>query len=352
MRSLPIDAEKAERLRRLCRDLGREGVLLRRRSNIAWITDGADVHCDTSQATGVAAVLWTPRRAVVVTNTIEAPRLRAEEFGKAWSFDVVDWWKERKIRRDGLVTDWPDQDGQDRIAALRAPLTAREIVRARELGRDCSEVMESFLRRVRRRSTEHEVAGAFGAELRRRGIHAPVLLVAADDRVARFRHPIPTRRRVEKKLMLVVCAQRHGLIVAITRLVHFGRLPAALARKHAAVCAVDEVLIDATRPGAMWSSVLAAGIRAYRANGFAAEWRLHHQGGPMGYEPRDFCVTPASKGRIVPRQMVGWNPSITGTKSEDTILSAEAVGAPEVLTAMSDWPMRGWRPDILVRGSR
>jgi antitoxin VapB len=345
-----MDLEKSRRLRGFCRKLGRAGVLLRRRSNIAWITDGADVHCDTGQATGVAAVLWTPRRRVVLTNTIEAPRLRAEEFGKGWSFDVVDWWRDRGMPRRSYATDWPDD--ADGIASLRAPLTARESARARELGRDCAELMQTYLHRVRRGVSEHEVAGALSAALRARGIHAPVLLVAADDRVARFRHPIPTHRRVEKLLMLVACAQRHGLIVAMTRLVHFGRVPAALARKHAAVCAVDETMIDATLPGVRWSAILAAGIRAYREQGFAKEWKLHHQGGPMGYEGRDIFVTPTTPGQVVATQMVGWNPSISGTKSEDTILTRTAGRAPEVLTAMSDWPMLGQRPDILVRSGR
>jgi len=148
--------------------------------------------------------------------------------------------------------------------------------------------------------------------------------------------------------MLVVCAQRHGLIVAMTRLVQFGRVPAALARKHAAVCAVDEALIVATRTGAAWRDVLAAGVRAYRDLGFADEWKLHHQGGPMGYEPRDFCVTPTTRGVVPANQMVGWNPSITGTKSEDTIL-ARAGRAAEILTATSDWPTLGSRPAILER---
>ncbi len=345
-----MDLEKSRRLRGFCRELGRAGVLLRRRSNIAWITDGADVHCDTGQATGVAAVLWTPRRQVVLTNTIEAPRLRAEEFGKDWSFDVVDWWRDRGMPRRGFATDWPDD--KDGIASLRASLTDREVARARELGSECAELMQAYLQRVRRGVSEHEVAGAFGAALRARGIQAPVLLVAADDRVARFRHPIPTHRRVEKLLMLVVCAQRHGLIVAMTRLVHFGRISPALAEKHVAVCAVDETLIDATRPGADWSAVLAAGVRAYRDQGFAKEWKLHHQGGPMGYEGRDFCVTPTTPGKVVAPQMVGWNPSITGTKSEDTILTRAVGRAPEILTAMTDWPMLGRRPDILVRSGR
>jgi Xaa-Pro aminopeptidase len=343
-----MNAAKSSRLHELCRSLGREGVLLRRRSNIAWITDGADVHCDTAQATGVAAVLWTPRRKTVWTNTIEAPRLRAEEFDAEWKFEVAPWWKASALPRGDFATDWP---GEGRaIAALRSPLTAKELARARALGRDCADAMQSFLHRVRRGITEHEVAGAFAERLRRLGIHAPVLLVAADDRIARFRHPIPTHRRVEKRLMLVVCAQRHGLVVAMTRLVHFGRVPAALARKHAAVCAVDEALIGATRPGAAWRDVLAAGVRAYREHGFASEWKLHHQGGPMGYEPRDFCVTPSTRGVVPADQMVGWNPSITGTKSEDTILARDR-GAAEVLTATADWPMLGARPAILERRS-
>src|ERR1043165_7485829 len=118
-----MDATKTGRLSELCLRLGRDGVLLRRRSNIAWITDGADVHCDTAQATGVAAVLWTPRRKTVWTNTIEAPRPRAEE---------------------ARGSRWP----------------ARGLARPRAPGRDCADAMQSFLHRVRRGVTEHEVAGA------------------------------------------------------------------------------------------------------------------------------------------------------------------------------------------------
>ena len=64
----------------------------------------------------------------------------------------------------------------------------------------------------------------------------------------------------------------------------------------------------------------------------------------MGYEARDFKATPTERRRVVERQLVGWNPTITGTKSEDTILSDGSV-----LTAMADWPMHGTRSDILAR---
>ena len=61
-------------------------------------------------------------------------------------------------------------------------------------------------------------------------------------------------------------------------------------------------------------------------------------------EGRDYLVTPGETRRVVENQAVGWNPSITGTKSEDTILSSG-----EVLTEMKNWPVRGSRPDILCR---
>ena len=143
---------------------------------------------------------------------------------------------------------------------------------------------------------------------------------------------------------VIVCTRRKGLFVCLTRILHFGPISDDLRRKHDAVCKVDEVLRSTTRPGVRWCDVLAAGISTYEATGYADEWKKHHQGGPLGYEPRDFLATPTETRTVLENQLVGWNPSITGTKSEDTILSSG-----EVITAMPDWPMCGSRPDILCR---
>ncbi len=71
--------------------------------------------------------------------------------------------------------------------------------------------------------------------------------------------------------------------------------------------------------------------------GFADEWQLHHQGGPAAYEPREFVATPGATHVVQEGEVYAWNPSITGVKSEDTIV----VGAErnEVLTTISGWPM-------------
>lgn len=334
-------SEKDQRLAAFCRERGCDGVLLRRRSNIAWITDGADTHCDTSTSLGIACVLWTPRKKTVFTDNIESARLRDEEFGGDWEIVDRPWWEPERIPAGNWISDWPD----DAIAELRFSLTPREIERVRALGRDAAEVMERLFKNdVKPGMTERHLGGALAGWLRDRGIFGHVILVAADDRISKYRHPIPTARPIERVVMAAICAQRHGLIVSVTRLVHFGPLSGDLRRRHDAVCTVDQALHSATRPGARWCDVLAAGVRAYEQTGFGEEWKKHHQGGPMGYEARDFKATPGETRCVLENQLVGWNPSITGTKSEDTILSTG-----EIVTQTGDWPMCGTRPDLLVR---
>ncbi len=334
--------EKDRRLADFCARRNLDGVWLRRRANVAWLTEGADVHVLDSSELGVASILWTPAKKQVLTDSIEAPRMRAEEFGSEWELVERPWYEPFRPPTGNFASDWPD----DSIAELRFSLVPLEVERVRELGRECAEQMRALLHTVQRGATELEVGAALGARLLRRGIRSPVILIAADERIARFRHPIPTAKKVERTLMTVLCAERRGLIVCMTRLVHFGELSTELAKKHAAVVAVDNALHRATRPGAIWGDVFAEAQRVYRETGFADEWKLHHQGGPMGYQARDFCVAPGDRRSVVANQLVGWNPSISGTKSEDTILSSG-----EVLTAMSDWPTLDGRPDILRRAN-
>ncbi len=63
----------------------------------------------------------------------------------------------------------------------------------------------------------------------------------------------------------------------------------------------------------------------------------HHQGGPAGYEPREYLAVPGSDELISTGQAYAWNPSIRGTKSEDTILVGEIEN--EIITQIPDWPM-------------
>lgn len=343
--------EKDSRLAGFCAARSVDGVVVRRRSNMAWITDGADFHCDTASSLGVATLVWTPARKVVLTDVIEAPRLRAEEPLADWEILQSPWEDPPLALPPGkFASDFPE----DCLYDLRASLTDPEVDRARTLSRQTAEVLERIMTKdCVPGMTEQHLGGAVAGWLRDRGIFAHVCLVAADERVARFRHPIPTPRKIEKLAMVAVCAQRHGLICSATRLVHFGPLSDDLRRRHEAVGEVNKALHDATTVGSTWSECLQAGIRAYERTGYAEEWKLHHQGGPMGYEARDFKATPSEHRIVMPRQLVGWNPTITGTKAEDTILTPAAptpTGRCENLTDTGNWPRAAnGACEILVR---
>src|SRR6186713_2351672 len=116
-------------------------------------------------------------------------------------------------------------------------------------------------------------------ELGARDIASVVSHVAADDRIVKYRHPVPTEKIWKKTLMLVTCAKRHGLIASFTRIVCDGPLPAELDRRTQAAMAVNTALINATRPGATGAELYDAAAQAYAEAGFADEINKHHQGG-------------------------------------------------------------------------
>ncbi|MBN1489870.1 MAG: M24 family metallopeptidase [Phycisphaerae bacterium] len=346
-------------------------VFLTERCNFAWLTAGGTNHVVQGSDTGVATLAVTRDAVRCVTNTIEGPRMRTEEL-RDRPIAVIDapWydaaaqtkiWADliggRKAVADKILPTMPAGVGAlpADFAELRWTLCAAELARYRELGALVSEAVQAVAREVRPGQSEFETGAALTERLNRDGIRTPVILMAADERISLYRHPVPTDRKIRKRILLATCAERGGLICSVTRLVSFEPLSDELRRKHAAVVRVDAAYYTATQPGRTLGEILAAGQAIYAETGFADEWKLHHQGGPMGYLAREAKATPGSTLRVRADQAFGWNPSITGTKSEDTII-ARPDGA-EIITASNGWPMievsaggKHWpRPDILIR---
>ena len=98
-------------------------------------------------------------------------------------------------------------------------------------------------------------------------------------------------------------------------------------------------LLDATREGARGRELFDIAARAYDEAGFAGEERRHHQGGAIGYRSREWVAHPASEEVVHARQAFAWNPSITGTKVEDTALLTE--NGCELITSTPTWPTGG-----------
>ncbi len=360
--------ELAEKRRRLMvwmagRDL--EAVVLTRVANFAWYTGGLEPVVMLSSDRAEAALLITPAQPYVVCNSIEHPRLRDEDgLGHlGYVFHVSPWYHgtpafDDLVRGKRWAADWPLPQGLDlsgEIAPLRFRLTPEEVGRYRVVGRLTGQALERAARGTRPGMTEVQIAGMMATEALKDGVTPTLLLVGADDRVFRFRHPIPTSRPLEHYAMLVMCGRRWGLVASATRLVHFGQLPDDLSRKQQACAHVDATFNAATRVGARVADIFTRAVQAYAESGFPDEWQKHNQGGSAGYESRDYEGTPTCDEVVLAEQGFAWNPSITGVKSEDTILVHD--DGVEFLTQTLDWPTvsvrvggREWRrPAILTQ---
>ena len=227
---------------------------------------------------------------------------------------------------------------EGRLTRARARLTGAEQARFRVLGRDAGEALGDACRGLETGMTEMEIWRRSADALAARGARAIVNLVAADDRIARYRHPVATERRWERTVMVVACAQRDGLVVSLTRIVSAGPASDDLRRRTRATAGVMGRLLAATRSGATGRQLYDEAARAYAEAGFPGEQRKHHQGGACGYRTRDWIAHPASDDVVDAPQAFAWNPSITGTKVEDTVIAHGDDDAIEVITSTPGWP--------------
>lgn len=340
-------SRKQKQLRKLLELFNLDAIILQRASSFAWATCGAASYINTASTNGEASLLITASSHHLITNNIEATRLQQEEKlnYQGWQFHTNLWYQPQtaiaeltrglRIGTDGFYPGAIDLSAQ--IAYLRANLTPEEGVRFRVLGRLCAEAMDATAHAIHPGQTEHQIAAHLAQETLSRGVQAIVNLIATDERIYSFRHPLPTYKALNRYAMLVFCGRRWGLVCSLSRLIHFGKLPDDLRHKQEAITRIDATLIGSTRPGQKLSTIFKNAQEAYQAQGYPEEWQLHHQGGATGYEPREYLGSPTpSEYTVQVDQVYAWNPSITGIKSEDTIQVGEQEN--EILTAIPGWP--------------
>lgn len=338
---------KHERIKDLLDEHNLDGLLIKQVANFAWATNGAASYVNTTSTNGIATLLVTRDERYLITDNIESPRLEQEEqlSAQGWKFSIHRWDQPSediarltKGLRLGTDSSFPGAvDLSSELARARSYLDAGEQERFRTLSVLCAAGMDEAIREVKPGMSEYQIAGLLSGAVQARGVLPIVNLIASDERVYKFRHPLPTEKKMVKYAMLVVCGRKYGLVCSLTRFVHFGRLPDDLREKAEAVAQVDAAMIAATRPGNLVNEVFQAGMAAYARAGYPDEWHLHHQGGPAGYEAREFIANQAVKTPVGVGQAYAWNPSITGCKSEDTILVGEQKN--EILSSVEGWPM-------------
>ena len=351
-RARPTHSSKEieEKLPRVAELLDRNGagaLALCRHENIAWITAG-QVEARVPQGSETAVcqlVLTRDGRKYYLAPNNEAARLADEEFAGLDYEPVIYQWHQgpgerlRELAGDGVLcsdTVMPKANLVD-LTSVRSPLTCWEIERLRTLSRLTAEATVEVVQELRPGVTEQEMAGRVSEALWRRSITPTVLLMGTDERIFKYKHAVPRKGVLERYAMVNLCARRWGLVVSITRFVHFGAPDAELVKAFEAAARIHAAMLHATRDGAVSKDIFAVAQRAYADAGAPEEIEKHHQGGSCGYTERAWVIKPHGTERVTAPQAFAYNPSLCGAKAEDTAVLAD--GKIEVLTATPQLPV-------------
>jgi Xaa-Pro aminopeptidase len=361
---------KYNKIKDLIHEKNLDGILITQQPNFFWLIGGKN-YVNIQTRSCICKLLVTISGLYLIGNNVDIPLIFEEEIRdpnikKLTKTKIYNWQeedKENEYINDFLINGRYGSDKKmenaeyvgDALYDFRTILSNEEIKRYRILGQQVAIDLEEIVRNIKKGDSELEIAGKIMSRLYQKEILPVVLLVAVDERTYKYRHPLPTSKKLEKIALISVCGKKGGLIASATRAIHFGKPPKELIQRHKAVAKIEAQLINYTRPGEKIANILQRGIKTYGKEGYKDEWKLHFQGGTTGYNTREHKATLKSTEIVRKHQAFAWNPSISGTKSEDTFLVLPDRN--EIITETGRFPyieeffngISIKRPDILIK---
>ncbi len=360
---------KEKKVLNLMEELNLNAILLKTQANFSWFTGGGINEVAITENQGVASILVTREKRYIVSNNIESLRMMEEEGLKELGFSLIEYNWFESSEEDALLKLFPkNQIGCDlegygyincskRIAELRYQLLEAEIERYLWLGRKTSIAIETVLNMARPGVRECLLTGEILRILWNDRIDSVCNQSGSDERTRKYRHAIPTEKRINNYIMLNVNARKWGLVTAITRTAYLGKRDKKLEKQYRDTVEIECGLIAASRPNTPLKELFGVVKSLYEKYGYPNEWKHHHQGGAQGYKNREYVIMPNSKEKILRNQCFCWNPTIAGneygTKSEDAFIATD--NGPLMVTGPALFPVIKLtiggiefnRPDIL-----
>ena len=183
--------------------------------------------------------------------------------------------------------------------------------------------IEETLAGARAGMTELALISDLYRRIREQGLDIVSAMCASDERIYNYRHPVPTDKVIKERIQMGGNMRYKGLIICCTRFMNLVPVSEDLRKQYLANVEIDCTFAINSKIGQTYVSALEAGRQAYIDRGYGEEFNKHHQGGPIGYVARDYRVDFETPGLIQENQAFCWNPSISGTKSEDTLIVTE-----------------------------
>ena len=343
-------SEKQRRVREFFGRSGYEAMVIGRQDNFAWFTCGGNNRVMTTSENGFAYLVITKDNIYCIAHVMDGPRVFDDELqGLAIEPVFLKWYEESYAGKASQMTkgmktisDVP-VEGADLAAAeiykLHYPLTEQEIGKLSWVGAKTEEIIRKVADEVKPGMTEHEIEAMFLYEYGKINATPEVLLIGSDERIAAYRHPNPSDKKVEKLVLLHPGLRKWGLHANVTRMMYFGdTLPDDIKSKYELANMLQAQAISMCIPGEKFHRILDVRKELLEAAGFGDEWEKHFPGGITGYLLCDASVCGNRDSQVVLNQAYDWFVTITGVKVEE--LSINTARGREIPSVAGGWPVK------------
>lgn len=335
-------SRKIEFIRQYMEERKTDGVLLSKVDNFAWITSGARSYVALDDKAGIASVLITKNDAYILSKNPETERLKREELPRNFTVIEYPWFAKLDDMVNNVVDGKhllyeEDPEFNNFLLRSRIKLSEYEQERYAEVGTKTACALENAMRSLTPNMTEIQAKSMVESQLAKEGLDVLLVLAFGDESRTLYRHNLARKVEIGKRCFVSVCTKMYGLVISATRTVEFER-DEKFESQHEINAQIDSEILDATLTKLSISQVFFEIEKSYASHGYQDEWKLHHQGGITGYNTREIVAAPHLPFQIDDAMSFAWNPTITGTKSEDTYIRTKNEMRLLSMNKNKDWP--------------
>ena len=319
---------KIEAIRMILKEKNLDGVEIKSQANFSFITRGRGF-IGLASTVACGSLFITLNRICLVSENIEINRLYNEQLDANTCVEAISYPWNEPIKRETVIKQITDglkiaTEGEleKELFNLRTHMTAYDCQEYKNLCYETAVLIEEICKSLKKGISEYELAGQISYKLWSSNIEPITILIGFDERAFLYRHPVMAGNRLENYALVGICGRRNGLIVSLSRNVLLN-YDEEIIQKHTKCAMVNAAFLSGLKIGNTVEYVFQKGVLEYENQGYPLEYKEHHQGGLTGFVPREIRANKGCTHLVRKDEVYAFNPTIQGSKCEDTVLVTE-----------------------------
>ncbi|MCG8500045.1 MAG: hypothetical protein MJB12_06515 [Firmicutes bacterium] len=319
---------KVEAIRNILKEKNFDGIEINSQANFSYVTRGRGF-IGLASTVACGSLFITLDRICLVSENIEIMRLYQEQLDSNPLVEAIGYSWDEPQKRETVVKQIKgdlkiatENELEEELFKLRTIMTPYDREEYKKLGYDTAALIQEICKNIKKGVGEYELAGEISNKLWSNNIEPVTILIAFDERALKYRHPVMAGNRLDNYALVGICGRRNGLIVSLSRDVLINR-DEEMIQKHMKCAKVSAAFLSNLKIGNTAQNVFEKGLLAYQEQGYPLEYKEHHQGGLTGFVPRELRVNIGCTHLVRKDEAYAFNPTIQGSKCEDTVLVTE-----------------------------